>query len=185
MKTNRVTYFVLLAISIMLLTAGFVLYYPSVVGFGYPSLFFYTLGFAALIFSLFGLVFNKTINKHFCFKTFSLSALFSSVLVFTVFFIFLFYLNVEEFALIDSVDNPDFNYILSSNYLFRIFIESVSLIIFSALLLIATVFINIKIRKKHNLLKRGLFLDYGLAFPFGFAGAYCIYAMIYLLLIIF
>lgn len=184
MKTNRVTYFVFLAISVVILTIGFILYYPSAVGYGYIN-FLFSLGFALLIFSLFGLVFNKTINKHFCFKTFSLSALFSSVLVFTVFFIFLFYLNVEEFALIDSVDNPDLNYILSSNYLFRIFIESVSLIIFSALLLIATVFINIKIRKKHNLLKRGLFLDYCLAFPFGFAGAYCIYAMIYLLQIIF
>ena len=185
MKTNRVTYFVILAISIIILTVGFVLYFSSVVGYGYPSSLFFMFGFALLIFSLFGLVFNKTMNKHFCFKSFSLSFLFSSTLVFTDFFIFLFYLTVKEYSLIDSVDNPDLNYILSYNYLFRFFIESVSLIIFSVLLLIATIFINIKIRKKHNLLKRGLFLDYGLALPFGFSGAYVVYGLIILINILF
>ena len=94
MKTNRLTHFIILAISIILLTAGFLLYYPSVVGFGYPSLFFYTLGFAVLIFSLFGLIFNKTMTKHFNLKTFGISILSFSLLFFTTFYVYLFYNNV-------------------------------------------------------------------------------------------
>ena len=181
MKTNRVTYFVVLAISVMLLTAGFILYYPSVVGFGYPSLFFYTLGFATLIFSLFGLIFNKTMTKHFNIKTFGISILPFSVLFFTAFYVYLFYDNVIwHYIHIKDMSNPkvelNFDFILE--YLFNDLILTSILVIFSIVLFVATIFINIKIRKKQNLLKRGLFLDYGLALPFSIFGGCLIFILL-------
>lgn len=174
MKTNRVTYFVLLAISVMLLTAGFVLYFLNVTP-ANPILLLFVIGCALFLFSLFGLIFNKIMNKHFCFKTFCISILPCFFIVFTAFVAFLFFDEIEFYSLFKEM-NPDlvvnFDFILNTPSLLNLLIFSILSAIISIATFIATIFINIKIRKNHDLSKRGLFLDYGLAMPF------CVFGLI-------
>ena len=64
MKTNRVTCFVVLAISVIILTVGIVLFYPTTVNYGFPSLFLFALGFSLFIYGFLGVCLNKTFKKH-------------------------------------------------------------------------------------------------------------------------
>ncbi len=163
MKTNRVTCFVVLAISIIILTVGFVLFYPTTVNYGFPSLFLFALGFSLFIYGFFGVCLNKTFKKHSNTKT---------IVSATAIGFILYCAYVFAFMLIGEID---FNPILAEGVSYTDYIARyLNRFVFSAIILlgaiistIALTIYNFKVRKEDELLKRGILLDFVLGLPLG------------------
>ena len=163
MQTNRVTCFVILAISIIILTVGFVLYYPTSVNYGFPSLFLFALGFTLFIFGFFGVCLNKTFKKHSNTKT---------IVSVTAIGFILYCAYVFVFMLIGEID---FNPILAegvsyTDYLARYlnrFVFSAIIVLCAIISTIALTIYNFKVRKEDELFKHGILLDFVLGFPLG------------------
>lgn len=163
MKLNRVTYFVLLAISIIILTVGFVLRYPTSVNYDSASLFLFALGFSLFIYGLFGVCLNKTSKKHSNTKT---------IVSVTAIGFILYCAYVFVFMLIGEID---FNPILAegvsyTDYLARYlnrFVFSAIIVLGAIISTIALTVYNFKVRKEDELLKRGILLDFVLGLPLG------------------
>ena len=163
MKFNRVTYFVFLVISVVILTLGFVLDYKNITTEYNIILFLIALGFGLFIYSLFGTCFNKTFKKHSNTKT---------IVSITAISFILYCAYVFVFMLIGEID---FNPILAegvsyTDYLARYlnrFVFSAIIVLGAIISTIALTVYNFKVRKEDELLKRGILLDFVLGLPLG------------------
>ena len=163
MKLNRVTCFVLLAISIIILTVGFVLFYQTTVNYGFPSLFLFALGFSLLIYGLFGTCFNKTFKKHSNTKTIVSATVVGFILYCAYVFVFMLIGEIDfNPILAEGVSYTDY----IARYLNR-FVFSAIIVLGAIISTIALTIYNFKVRKEDELLKRGILLDFVLGLPLG------------------